>query len=310
MKAAIATIFFVLSILSGFAQTHPTKTYLIRQDDVLRIQVYGESQATAEVLVGEDGNISAPFVGIVRAEGRTTAELEADLAELYKEKLRLRDPKVSVIFAKYAPLRAWVGGAVGKAGEYEFRPGDTILNLLHQAGDPLNGVANEHRAVLRRKGMEEGIPIDLYNMLVRGDLTQNYVLEPGDVLEVPADSKNQIQILGFIQRPGQYPYREPMTLADAVALAGGEIPLRSMMSHIGIIREVPGSPGTYMMIRPNFVAFEHGDATQNIELQPHDFIFVPANNTPDVASITSIITSAFYIDSVLRNGIFGFHFFH
>src|SRR5437016_2869394 len=99
MKAALATIFLLLLSMASFAQTRPTSTYLIRQDDVLRIQVYGEAQVNVEVAVGEDGNISAPFVGTVRAAGRTPAELEADLTEGYKARLRLRDPKVSVTFS-------------------------------------------------------------------------------------------------------------------------------------------------------------------------------------------------------------------
>src|SRR5579862_9403126 len=304
MKAAVATILFLLLSVAAFAQTPPS-TYLIRKDDVLRIQVYGEQQATAEVTVGEDGYISAPFVGMVRAEGRSTDDLVTELTKLYMERLRLRDPKVAVTFSHYAPQRAWVGGAVGHPGEFEFRPGDTILNLIHQAGDPVDGLANQHRAVLQRKGIDERIPIDLFNILRRGDLTQNYALKDGDILEVPSDTRNQVQVMGYIQKPGPLPYREPMTLADAIAGAGGEIQGKSMMSHIVIMREVPASPGTFLQIRPNFVAYEHGDASQNVEIQAHDFIFVPATNTPDLAAITNAVSSIFYVDSVLRAGFLG-----
>src|ERR1700759_2995935 len=113
MKAALATLFLLLLNIAAFAQTPTPTTYLIRQDDILRIQVYGEPQVNVEVTVGEDGNVNAPFVGSLRAVGRTPAELEADLTQAYITKLRLRDPKVSVTFSRYAPLRAWVGGAVG-----------------------------------------------------------------------------------------------------------------------------------------------------------------------------------------------------
>jgi len=282
----------------------PPSTYLIRRDDVLRIDVYGEQQATAEATVGEDGYISAPFVGMVRAEGRTTADLVKDLTKLYMDNLRLRDPKVSVTFSHYAPQRAWVGGAVGHPGEFDFRPGDTIVNLIHDAGDPTD-LGNQHRAVLHRKGIAEGIPVDLYNILRRGDLTQNYALEDGDVLEIPIDTKNQISVTGYVQHPGPLAYREPMTLADAIVESGGEIQGKSRLSRIVIMREKPGAPGTFEQIQPDFVAYEHGDATQNVLLQPHDFIYVPATNTPDLAAITNLVSSIFYIDSVLRSGFFG-----
>jgi len=310
IKAALATLVLLLLSMAAFAQSPTTKTYLIQQDDVLRIQVYGESQVNVEVTVGEDGNVSAPFVGMVRAIGRTTADLEADLTVAYKEKLRLRDPKVSVTFSKYHDKRAFIGGAINHPGAFAYRQGDTILTLIDQAGGPVDGLANQHRVTLKHKDSTELIPIDLYAMLRRGDLSQNYVLEDGDIIDVPSDPKNQIKMLGYVARPGQYAYREPMTLADAVAAAGGEIPGKSRMSQIVIQRELPGAPGTFLIIRPNFVSYEHGDATQNVELQPNDYIFVPATNTPDIPGIASIISSAFYIDSILRSGIFGLRLFH
>ena len=304
MKAAIATVVFLLSCLFAFGQTSSSSTYLIRKDDVLRIEVYGEQQASDIVTVGSDGYVSAPFAGMVKAEGRTTDELVADLTQLYMKNLRLRDPKVSVTFDHYAPLRAWAGGAVGKPGEFDFRPGDTIVILIHFAGDPTD-LGNQHRAILYHKGMAEGIPIDLFNILRRGDLTQNYPLQDGDRLEIPIDTTNQVQVVGYVQRPGILPYREPMTLADAIAEAGGEIQGKSRLSKIVIMRQSQGSPGRIVQIKPDFVAYEHGDASQNVLLQPKDFIFVPATNTPDLSAITNAVSSIFYIDSVLRTGFFG-----
>ncbi|HWA83200.1 MAG TPA: SLBB domain-containing protein, partial [Fimbriimonadaceae bacterium] len=215
-----------------------------------------------------------------------------------------------VTFARYRPTRASIGGAVARPGQYEFRPGDTLLSLIHQGGDPIEGQADQHRAVLHHQNSDEAIPIDLYAMLRRGDLSQNYELQDGDQLEVPVDNRNQVKVLGFVQKPGLYAFREPMTLADALSQAGGEIPTRSMMSRVMIQREMPGAPGTFLQIRADFVRYEHGDASQNIELQPNDFIYVPATNTPDINTIANVVNAAFYIQNVLRGGIFGLRLFH
>lgn len=310
MKAALATILFLVCCVCALAQDATDKTYRIHVDDVLRIQLYGEQQVNVDVPVGQDGNIVAPFVGTVKAEGRTTSEVEAELTKAYQLKLRLRDPKVSVGFAQIHPTRAFVGGAVRNPGQYLFRPGDTILSLLHQAGDPVIDGADLRRSILYRKDSPEGIPIDLYSMLRRGDLSQNYELQEGDKLEVPVDTTSQIKVLGYVQRPGLYPFREPMTLADVISAAGGEIPNRSMMSQTRIIREVPGAPGSFQEIRPNIVNYwSKGDATQNVELRAGDLVYVPATKTPDFAMISSMVNSAFFIDSLFRNGLFGFRFF-
>lgn len=313
MKAAFASILFLLCCITALAQDAQTsKTYKISVDDILRIQLYGENQVAAEVPVGEDGNVTAPFVGSVHVEGRTPSEVEAELTEAYKARLRLRDPKVAVTISQFHPRRAFIGGAVRNPGQYLFRPGDTLLTLIHQAGDPVEGSADWRRAVLYRKNSPEGIPVDLFSMLRRGDLSQNYQLEEGDKLEVPIDTTSQIKVLGYIQRPGLLPYREPMTLVDAISAAGGEISGRSKMSEIRIIREVPGAPGTYQEIRPNIVNFwMKGDATQNVELKPGDLIYVPSVKfgTQDLATVSSLVNSAFFIDSLLRNGILGFRLF-
>jgi protein involved in polysaccharide export with SLBB domain len=307
MKAALATIVLLLLSIAALAQTANTRTYRIKPDDILRIQVYGEAQVNAEIPVGQDGNISAPFVGTIRAEGKTTSELEADLTEAYKQRLRLRDPKVSVTFARYKPIRASIGGGVARPGQYELRGGDTILTLVSLGGDPVEGIADLHRASLHRKNTQEKIPIDLYSMLRKGDLSQDYEIEDGDVLEVPVDvSRNSIKVLGFVQRPNQYTFREPMTLADAISQAGGEISGRSMMSQIRVTREVPGAPGTFMQIKTNFVRYTNeGDASQNIELRPGDLIYVPATkwSTADINTAANIVNSLFFIQNILRGGL-------
>jgi polysaccharide export outer membrane protein len=308
MRAALATVIFLLLSITAFAQS-PGTSYTIRTEDILRIQVYGEQQVNVEVPVGEDGYISAPFVGSVKAAGKTTSQLETELVDLYRLKLRLRDPKVAVTFSRFAPKRASITGAVNRAGQYEFRPGDRVVQLVALGGDVVEGAADLHRARLHRKGTEEWIPVDLFSVLHRGDLSQDYELQDGDELVIPSDTRNNVKVDGFVQRPGQYAYREPMTVADALSQAGWEIPNKSRMSRVMIFREIPADPGSYKMIRCDIVRYVHGDPSQNIELQPNDFVYVPATNTPDINTIGNVVNAAFFIDNILRNGLFGLRIF-
>ncbi|HWA84091.1 MAG TPA: polysaccharide biosynthesis/export family protein, partial [Fimbriimonadaceae bacterium] len=90
MKGALATVVFLLLSMAAFGQSSNSKVYRIRPDDILRIQVYGEAQVNVEIPVGEDGSISAPFVGSFMVEGKTTGEVEAELTKAYQDRLRLR----------------------------------------------------------------------------------------------------------------------------------------------------------------------------------------------------------------------------
>ncbi len=280
-------------------------TYRLQPEDVVRVRVFGRQDLNDDVPVARDGNIAAPFVGTLRAAGKTTAELEADLYELFVKRLKLRNPIVSVTITRFRELRASVGGFVGRPGQFSIRPGDTLVTLLNQGGGPIPDRADLRRATLRRSGTNELIPIDLYAMLVQADASQNFEIQDGDELNVPEETVNRILVLGAVQRPGYYPYKEPMTLADAVALAGGEIQTRTRFSRTEVIRRQIGDPTKFYRIKADFVAFiRKGDSSQNVVLRPGDIVNIPTTNTPDLTQVNSIVNTIFVIDSL--GGLFGF----
>jgi len=280
--------------------------YRLRPEDLLHIQIYNEPQVNTDVPVGRDGNISAPFVGIVRAQGRTTAELADDLYGLYQKILRLKDPKVSVTVLRYRALQASIVGPVLRAGAYEFRPGDTVLSLFARGGGASQDNADLRRVTLRRAGSNEVLPVDMLSIQNGSDLSTNYVLEDGDELSVPENRRNRVLVQGMVQKPGYYIYHEPMRLADAISLAGGEVPTRTKFSQTQILRELPGQPGRYLRIQVNYVNFiRKGDFSQNLELEPGDIVYVPETNTPDLTRLGNFVNSYFILSDLLRRGIFG-----
>ncbi len=274
------------------------KTYKIKPEDILRVQVFNQQQIGADIPVGIDGYIGAPFVGNLRVEGKTITEVEAELYQLYVSKLKLRDPIVSVSIISYRKLKANVTGTVQRSSEFFFRPGDTIMTLYSASGGEVPDQSDLRRATLRRQGSIELIPIDLYAMTVLGDNSQNYELRDGDILNIPREQKNRIVVLGAVKGPGLYPYRETMRLQDAIAIAGGEIRYLSMFSKCYIIRELPGRPNEFMRINANFVKYiKGGDFSQNVKLMPGDLVYIPETNTPDATQLSSIFNSVFLLNS-------------
>lgn len=310
MKALSAMIAMLFLLVASAPAQGGDEVYKLQPEDVLRIQIYNDQQVLAELPVGDDGNISAPFVGIIRAAGKTTSELEKELKAKYIEKLRLREPRVSVIILKYRPIRASVGGAVNRPGTYEIRRGERLVSLLNMGGGYVQSVSDLRRATLKRKDSAELIPVDLYALFNRGDTSQDYLVQDGDTLNIPSDERNTINVLGLVQRPGTFGYREQMTVTDALAIAGGEIAGRSRLSRIQVFRAVPGEPGMRVRIPVDLVKFlSKGDISQNIFLEPNDYVVVPETNTPDLNRIGNVVSSAFFISDTLRRGIFGFRVF-
>ncbi len=105
--------------------------YRLASGDRLRVIVFGQDNLTNSFSVGPAGNISMPLIGLVHAQGMTTAELTGSL----EAKLRggyLRDPKVSVEVEAFRPF--FVLGEVTTSGQYPFVNGMTAQTAVAIAG--------------------------------------------------------------------------------------------------------------------------------------------------------------------------------
>lgn len=144
--------------------------YRLGSGDRLRIVVFNEEQLTGEVLVDPNGAIGVPLVGSIRAAGRTTDQLAADIAARLRGTY-LRDPNVSLQVLQTRPF--YVIGEVARPGEYPYRAGMTVQAAVAVAGG-FTYRANQRRVFITREsiGTEVAVPVT------------NFQLAPGDLLRV------------------------------------------------------------------------------------------------------------------------------
>jgi polysaccharide export outer membrane protein len=129
-----------LMLISGCA-TDPTVTdavhselvspYRLDSGDRLRVIVFGQTELSNSYVVDQAGTISMPLIGAMPARGRTTGEIEADVAARLRNGY-LRNPDVSVEVDRYRPF--FVMGEVGAAGQYPYVPGMTVQQAIAVAG--------------------------------------------------------------------------------------------------------------------------------------------------------------------------------
>ena len=144
--------------------------------------------------------------------------------------------------------------------------------------DPSGEIAFPLAGHIRARGLT---PVALENIL-KSKLKNNYKDENLDVtvavLSAPKDIpeedlKPKIFITGEVIRPGSYVVRQPTTLMQAIALAGGIGPFAAK-SRIQVRRRAAGGDETIFMF--NYRAYEAGsDLEGNIKLRPGDVIMVP-----------------------------------
>ncbi len=97
-------------------------------------------------------------------------------------------------------------------------------------------------------------------------------------------NSKQIWILGKVARPGVYPTTGPVTLLEAMALAGGTAKSASSLTTV----DLADLHHAFVMRRglPLPVDFHRllvtGDMSQNIYLQPDDFVYVPSGAAREI----------------------------
>lgn len=176
------------SPMTASSSTDVAAEYTIGVGDELAVSVWRNPDLSVTVPVRPDGRISVPLAGDLVAAGKTPVAL----AEGISDRLTnfLKGPQVTVIVANPASAdfqrRVRVTGAVGSPLSLPFREGMTVLDLVLLAGGT-NDFASPKNAKLYRKsgGSVFTYDVDLDKLLNKGNLGENYTLQPSDVLSVP-----------------------------------------------------------------------------------------------------------------------------
>jgi polysaccharide export outer membrane protein len=152
--------------------------------DVVEIKFFYTPQLNEVQTLRPDGKISLQLVGEVDAQGKTPAELCAELMRLYSP--NLRDPNVTVIVRSFYNRRVYVGGMVTKPGLVDMPAKLTALEAIIQAGGfDVRDAELRNVIVIRHKDDQRyGYSLNLKPFLTGGEI-QPFYLEPQDILYVP-----------------------------------------------------------------------------------------------------------------------------
>lgn len=160
--------------------------YLIGPGDTLQIFVWQNPELSVSVPVRPDGRISTPLVPDMVAVGKTPVTLATDLTTALAE--YVRNPQVSVIVSNPVGSLGQVKviGQVKNPGGLAYREGLRVLDAVLQVGGISQFAApNRSKLIREENGRQTETRIRLGDLLEGGDLDQNLLLKPGDVIVVP-----------------------------------------------------------------------------------------------------------------------------
>ncbi|MDE2445262.1 MAG: polysaccharide export protein [Alphaproteobacteria bacterium] len=160
--------------------------YKISGLDVLQVSVLGLKDFDSTVQVSTSGMISLPLIRVVKAGGKTTTQLEQEIARKLSATY-LQSPQVSVFIKEYNSQRVTVDGAVMKPGIFPIQGKMSLMQAIALA-EGLNRVADPTGVVVFRQinGQKQAARFDL--RMVRAGKIPDVNLLAGDIVMVDESS--------------------------------------------------------------------------------------------------------------------------
>jgi polysaccharide export outer membrane protein len=176
---------------SAFPDRYPR--YKLRPGDVFDVSFELSPEFNQSVSVQPDGFITLRGVGDVHVAGQTVPELTATLRTAYNQ--ILHDPLISVTLKDFEKPYFTADGQVGRPGKYELRGDTTLTEAVAMAGGLLDS-AKHSQVLLFRRVNDEWVSARIINvkkMHSQGNLQEDPLLHPGDMLFVPKNRFSKIR---------------------------------------------------------------------------------------------------------------------
>ncbi|HSX78829.1 MAG TPA: SLBB domain-containing protein, partial [Candidatus Saccharimonadia bacterium] len=190
--------------------------YVIGPGDTLNILLWGGVQEGYQLEVDRNGAVAFPRLGVVQVWGLPLDQVQRLLQQRFSE--FYADFHLAVTLGKLRTIPAYVVGEVRQPGAYTVSSLSTIINALFASGGPTKN-GSLRRIQLVRQGRQIHT-LDLYDLLLRGNKSQDTTLQSGDTILVPLIGP-VAGVAGNVKRPAIYEFDSGTTLQRLLDLAGG-----------------------------------------------------------------------------------------
>ena len=206
------------------------------------------SENLPPIAVDAAGTVDVPYVGRVRASGRSTTELASAIQAGLKG--QSQNPQVLVRISTDIANAVVVGGDIRKPGREPLTLAhERLLDMIAIAGGPTHP-PEDVTVQLSRRGRSARIPLEV----LQDSPDQNIALIPGDRIQVSYHPRT-FTVFGATARVSETPFNAPqLSLAEALARIGGPLDERADPNAVFLFRfenpqvaaglGVPVRPGT------------------------------------------------------------------
>lgn len=193
--------------------------YVVGPGDAFNVQLYGDQNRSLRLVVDRDGFVNLPELGPLQVAGEHfTSVKESIEARFERRKLGVH---ASVSMSDTRALEVFVVGDARRPGAYTLSGLGTVTSALYAAGG-VKRIGSLRNIELRRQGTLIR-RLDLYDLLIHGNTTDDAKLLQGDVIFIPPVGPT-VSVDGEVRRPAIYEIKGEATVADLMDLAGGLTP--------------------------------------------------------------------------------------
>ena len=182
----------------------------------MEILFYGKLNQSFTLSINRDGVVDFPELGPLVLAGLSFGEAK----EMLKSRVAAQviGTQVSISMGTLRSMQIFVLGEAYMPGAYTVSSLATISHGLISAGG-VTDIASLRNIQLKRGGKTVAT-LDLYQLLLKGDMSADVRLRSGDVIYIPTVG-DLVSIDGQVLRPAIYELKGKTTVQELVDLAGG-----------------------------------------------------------------------------------------
>src|SRR6056300_14627 len=211
--------------------------YILGVGDSMVIQMMGTANERYNLEIARDGTIFIKSLGVISVAGLSMKQA----VEMIEQRVvnELFGSTVSINLGKLKAMNIFLAGEIKNPGMYSVSSLTSVTQALYQAGG-ITELGSIRNIQILRSG-EKINTFDAYDLLIKGDSTNDIRLKSGDVVLIPP-YQAIAEVKGESRRPMLYEISPGETVADLIAMSSGFAESASLSDSVLLTKPSVGLP--------------------------------------------------------------------